>query len=494
MAESETEVQQELSLKSRPPGARYAILGCGSVGREVAKKLKQRDRELFIVDKDESRVRELRSDGYEAYVADIREVETVGGLRIEDLEAVLILSSDPATNEEAVRNISKQSEGTSLTVVVRAVDPVSEGRLDEVGASMVIRPSSVISDAAVRLLDRAESAKSVRKLDELISGAERFGIILHNNPDPDTMAGGLALKRIAENHGVEADLLYSGRITHQENRAMVNLLDIELHRLPDEDRDGFLETYDTTAFVEHSIPGENNPLSEGFHPTIVLDHHEVELDTVDADFVEIRTDAGSVSTILTKYIQDLDLSIDDKLAAALLYGIRVDTNQFKRNTHTSDLTAAAFLNPWANRELLDRLETPPMSPETLDVLGKAIRKRALVGSYLISNVGMTQEKDALSQAADYLLQLEGISTVLVYAITEDTIQVSARNKDFRLNIGDVLKEAFSDIGSAGGHSSMAGAQIPIEVFGDVMETQALLRLVEESMTSKFLAAVGVERS
>lgn len=133
-----------------------------------------------------------------------------------------------------------------------------------------------------------------------------------------------------------------------------------------------------------------------------------------------------------------------------------------------------------------------MSPETLDVLGEAIKNRDIVGSYLFSNVGFTPEKDALAQAADYLLQLEGVSTVLVYAVTDGEVQISARNKDIRLNIGDAMKEAYGEIGSAGGHSQMAGAQIPADVFGTIQNRGVLLRLIEESVTSRFLDAVGVE--
>lgn len=490
MAESEETVKPELALKSRSgKPARYAILGCGSVGREVARKLQSRGKEFYIVDWDEDRVLELREYGYEAFVADITDLDTVPLLDLEDLHAVMVLSSDPVVNEETVRNISRQSTGVSI--IARAVDPVSEGVLEEVGASMVIRPTKVISDAAIRFLERAEASRRAKKLDAVISQAKRFGIILHNNPDPDSLAGGMALKRMAEKHGVEADLLYGGEITHQENRAMVNLLEIPLTRLPNEPEE-FLERYDATAFVEHSIPGENNHLKRGFRPTIVVDHHQVDLDKVDADFVDIRTDVGSVSTMLTKYLQELDLAIDENLAAALLYGIRVDTNWFKRNTHPADMTAATFLNPLSDKDLIDKLESPSMSPETLDVLGEAIKERKIVGSYLFSNVGFTPEKDALPQAADYLLQLEGISTVLVYAVTEEAVQVSARNKDIRLNIGEALKEAFSEIGSAGGHSQMAGAQIPVDVYGSIRDRKVLLRLIEESVTNRFLSEVGVE--
>jgi nanoRNase/pAp phosphatase (c-di-AMP/oligoRNAs hydrolase) len=145
----------------------------------------------------------------------------------------------------------------------------------------------------------------------------------------------------------------------------------------------------------------------------------------------------------------------------------------------------------ADHEVLDQLERPSMSIETLDVLGQAIKNRQVIGSYLLSNVGIIRDRDALPQAADYLLNLEGIFTTIVFGVSDEVIYVSGRSNDIRVNLGAILKKAFGE-GSAGGHSTAAGAQIPLGVFSDIKDRQTLLKLVDEAVVKKFLKAVGVE--
>jgi nanoRNase/pAp phosphatase (c-di-AMP/oligoRNAs hydrolase) len=61
-----------------------------------------------------------------------------------------------------------------------------------------------------------------------------------------------------------------------------------------------------------------------------------------------------------------------------------------------------------------------------------------------------------------------------------------------MNIGEVIQRAFGDIGSAGGHQRMAAAQIPLGIFVGIKDKATLLKLTNEAITRRFLAAVGVE--
>jgi nanoRNase/pAp phosphatase (c-di-AMP/oligoRNAs hydrolase) len=136
--------------------------------------------------------------------------------------------------------------------------------------------------------------------------------------------------------------------------------------------------------------------------------------------------------------------------------------------------------------------SPSLSQETIDVLGKAISNRQLVSGYLFSNVGYVMNRDSLPQAADLLITLEGVNTVLVYGITDTAIVVSARNRDIRLHIGNALAEAFGDIGDAGGHPNMAAATLPLHYFGRVEQKADLLNIAIAPILQKFKTLVGLE--
>jgi len=463
----------------------YAILGCGSVGHAVAEELVERGKDVLIVDRDESRVEALRDQDLNAQVADVRD-EEVAGL-VDDRDVVLIMASDVQANEAAVENIRRRND--DQFVVVRASDPVTSDELTELGADVVINPSSVIADAALRALESGELEYKARQLADVVSATDgRLAIVTHDNPDPDSIAAAAALQAIAGHLGVDADILYFGDIGHQENRAFVNLLDIELTHYDDVD----IDDYETVALVDPAKAGE---VEVDRDVDIFIDHFEFDGD-IEAEFADVRPNVSATSTILTKYIQEFDLSVSQAVATALLYGIRAETLDFRRDTTPADLTAAAYLYPFADHDTLEQVESPNMSPETLDVLAEAITSREVQGSHLVSNAGFISDRDALSQAASQLLNLEGITTTAVFGIVEDTIYLAARSKDIRLNIGRVLSDAFVDIGESAGHSTQASAEIPLGIFTGIETTEdnrnTLLELTEEAVTRKLFDAMGVE--
>ena len=465
----------------------YAVLGCGSVGHIVAEELVAEGKDLLIIDEDEGRVETLRDQDLDARQGDIAEDDVAEV--VADRDVILILSSDVDANVAAIEHI--RSWGNDQFIVARASDPVSGDELTKAGADVVINPSAVIADSALRALETGELEYKARQLAEVIDDTEgRMAIRIHRSPDPDSIASATALKTIAENRDVEADIIYEGEIGHQENRAFVNLLGIELVSANDVDPD----QYDTVALVDHAKAGE--PENES-NVDIIIDHYEHDHEH-NAAFTDIRPNVSSTSTILTKYIQELDLTLDGTVATALLYGIRAETLDFKRDTTPADLTAAAYLYPFADHDTLEQVESPSMSAETLDVLAEAIRSREVEGSHLVSNAGFIRDRDALSQAAQHLLNLEGITTTAVFAIADDVIYLAARSKDIRMDIGKVLEDAFEDIADVAGHSTDASAEIPLGIFTGIEVSEnnreTLLELTEEAVKTKLFEAMGVESS
>ncbi|PSQ08156.1 phosphoesterase [Halobacteriales archaeon QS_6_71_20] len=466
----------------------YAILGCGSVGHAVADELTGEGKDVLILDVDESRVEALRDQDLNARVQDIARPDVAEA--VADRDVILILSSDVDANEEAVKAI--REHGGDQYVVVRASDPVSEDELAALGADVVVNPSTVIADSALRSLESGELEYKARQLSEILRDtAGKLAVLAHDNPDPDSIAAAVALRAIAAEFDVEAEIRYDGEIGHQENRAFVNTLGIDLKARSEGPP---LSEYGALALVDYA---ETDATEVDADVDVYIDHDDPE-EPIDAAFTDIRRNVSSTSTILTKYLQEFDLSPDETVATALLYGIRAETVDFKRDTTPADLTAAAYLHSFADHDTLEDVESPSMSPETLDVLAEAIQNREVQGSHLISNAGFVRDREALSQAAQQLLNLEGITTSAVFGIAEDTITLAARSKDIRINIGNVLRDAYSDVGEAAGHSKQGSAEIPLGLFTGLETTESnrdtLLQLSEEAVRRKLFDAMGVESS
>jgi nanoRNase/pAp phosphatase (c-di-AMP/oligoRNAs hydrolase) len=470
----------------------YAVLGSGGIGLAIAKELESRNKNITLIDNDSAKIETLKEQNLNALLGDIGDAEVLSKLDIGNLESVFIMSSNIEANKKALAYIKKAA--THAHIVARAHNYQQKEEMETAGADLVVLPSNLplkaIASAIVQYIERITSVKLAQELKKLISsvGDGRLAIVVHDNPDPDAISSAMGLKEIANSVGVKAEILYKGKIGHHENKAFINLLDIEL----DQPKEFKASEYKKIAMLECSVPGVNNMLPRNTEINIVIDHHQADIEEVKAEYVDIRPNIGATATIMTKYLQDLEIPIKMELATALLYGIKVDTDDFRRNTDPADFIAAAYLFPLANHDILGRIETPSKSTESIDILGEAIKNRQIKGSYLISNVGTIRDRDTLAQAADYLLTLEGITTTLVFGLGEDTIYISGRSRDDRVNIGNVMKDAFGE-DKAGGHAMLAGAQIPLGVFSGTKDKQTLLKLAEEAVVKRFLSVVGIQK-
>ena len=82
----------------------------------------------------------------------------------------------------------------------------------------------------------------------------------------------------------------------------------------------------------------------------------------------MRPSYGATSTILVEYLRAADVKITQRLATALLYGIKADTLGLERGGTRADLDAFTFLYLLANHNALRRIERPALGEAALDAL------------------------------------------------------------------------------------------------------------------------------
>jgi nanoRNase/pAp phosphatase (c-di-AMP/oligoRNAs hydrolase) len=462
------------------------LLGCDAACREIAAKLKNEDRD-FVVIEEGKKAQELRESGFSVCEGSPVSSTTLKKAGIKDCMIAIILGTDTQKNARILKAVKKLRP--QLSVVVMA--PGEGGKKLDVGdRDALINQERVVAAEAMRRIYEIETRLKFQKLMEIIKRADNgIAIVTQNNPDPDAIASALSLKRIIEEQGAKAEIVYGDEIGHDENKAMINLLGIKMKPASRVN----IRSYSIIALVESSIPGINNPLTRDITPDIIIDHHPVDMRKVKGEYVDIRPEVGATSTLLTQYLLYMGIEIDGDLATALLYGIKSDTNDFTRGATPEDLEAVMFLYPRARRDVLARIESPLISAEAFDVLAEAIKNRKVRGSCLLSNVGFIRDRETLPQAAEYLLNLEGVATALIYGVANEVIHISGRNRDVRINLGDVMQKAFGDIGQAGGHAHAAAAKISLGLFGSVKDKETLLKLAEEAVADRFLKILGVEK-
>ena len=445
---------------------------------------------MVVVDHDMKRVESLAEHGFKAVHGDFGSPEILRRAGIERAETVLVLASDREAVRHALGAINrlKLELGVEPVVVARADDSLEERELKSMGATEVLPGSEILAGFAFTKFLELEAAGKERRLRGLMREVKgKVAAVLHTNPDPDAIASGLAFKRYLSPLGLECDLIYDGHIGHHQNRALVNLLSIQLLRA-EKVRFG-----DYGAHVLLDVSSQANcALPKEIEPVAVIDHHPVAAGEVKARYQDI-TLVGACASLMAGYLACAGIELDKPLATALALGILADTMSFSRGVSEQDLEAFSSLWRRCDPELLGRLQQPPFSPETLSILARAIKACKVKEGYLIANVGEIVDRDALPQAADYLLRREGVMTALVYGVGEDAVHISARTNDIRLHLGNLLREIFGKLGSAGGHAWMAGATIPLRVMGRFADKRELRKAIDWVVGKGFMEAVKPPR-
>ncbi len=469
----------------------YIIFGCGATGNAVVDALNKAGKDILIIDKDESALSSWSKKNLNVIVSDI-ETFNLNSQYCKSASVFAILTGDSKGNLSLAMKIKEKMPDNF--VLVKASSQGEIEALKSSGVDMILQTGNVLSQEILSAFETVEMEHSASTLVNVIkeSNDKEVAIFLQDNPDPDAIASGLTLKRICKFCDVESSIYYGGTISHQKNRALVNLLDINLINIKTkEEVMKAVKSAGKIALIEASIPSKNNILPLEVTPNLIFDHHQIDISSVKGDFVDIQPEIGATATMMTKYIRQLNIKPDVSLATALLYGIRTDTKEFTRNTTLDDFEAAGYLSPLVDTTVMSQLEFPPMRLETLDIIGRAIRNKRIRGSYLVSFVEFISDRDALPQAAEMMLQLEGVYTVLVFGINGDKVQLSARSSDTRVNLGLILQSAFGELNS-GGHATMAAGSINLGILGDANDRTSLLKVTSDAIRKKFFSAVGAE--
>lgn len=321
----------------------------------------------------------------------------------------------------------------------------------------------------------ADRAAELARLLEARRG-ERHIVAMQDFPDPDAISCGMAYREIARRYDIEADLVYDGQISHAENRALVNLLEIPVREYePGMDLAG----YSAAVFVDNqgSTTHLTDLLKAAGVPTLaVVDHHDPD-DVLDPIFSDVRP-LGAAATIFAEYLASGALlrlepgkEHHERLATALMHGLHSETDGFVR-ARAPEYQAAAYLSRFIDADLLEKVLCVQKSRGTLRVIERALHNRTVRNGFSIAGVGYVRwaERDAIPVAADFLLTEENVHSSIVYGLLgeEDGREVvtgSLRTLSSTMQVDQFLREALGeDLRGrpyGGGRSRAGGFEIPL---------------------------------
>jgi nanoRNase/pAp phosphatase (c-di-AMP/oligoRNAs hydrolase) len=370
---------------------------------------------------------------------------------------VILIEDDGRRSLRRIVDAIRDAGGTLVYIIGTAA---TTRRLDELRAHHPdvthLTLAELMGSTLQTELGRSVTRARVQQYQRYFADADRVLILLHNDPDPDAMGSGLALRNLLRRTKATAIIGALQGMTRPENLRMANLLDIHVEPITAAQFSEFdrIATVDVQPHYFGGLLGRVD---------LVIDHHP-EQPGYSAVFKDIRADYGSTCTILTEHLRAVDVNISERTATAMLYAIKSDTLFFARQTNRSDLEAFTYLFPLADAALIRKMEGAEITMERLAYVKLALEGGSHADQVFCAYLGQPAREDFITYVADFFLQLEDTRWTIIGGEVNGNLVVSVRNLGYSRNAGEFVKRWFLDIGSAGGHRAMAKAVVPMARF------------------------------
>jgi nanoRNase/pAp phosphatase (c-di-AMP/oligoRNAs hydrolase) len=302
---------------------------------------------------------------------------------------------------------------------------------------------------------------SPRPSDRFLTGLEPFRCVTfvsHVHPDPDSLAAMMGLAHLVEVRLKKPTrLTRDGLISRAENRAMVELLDIELYPI---DKLDWAESEAVVMVDSQPNTGRHN-LDDDCPLYAVLDHHDTPGDLEGVPFTDIRHDLGATCTLVTQYLREQQVEIPPRLATGLLYAIETEVSGYPREAGPQDEDALLHLYPLANKEIISRIRNARLPQSHFMGMLRALQSSFIYDRLIISWVSELPQPELAAEVVDFLVRFEEVDYAVCAGVFEDKLVLSARAAVEGAKIGDVLRQVVGKLGRAGGHDRRAGGTIPL---------------------------------
>jgi nanoRNase/pAp phosphatase (c-di-AMP/oligoRNAs hydrolase) len=239
-----------------------------------------------------------------------------------------------------------------------------------------------------------------------------------------------------------------------------------------------LHQSEPTALVDTQPGAGNITLPPEPSLAIVIDHHAWREETDTASFADVRPEVGATSTILTEYLQATGIDPVPLLVTALFYGIKTNTMALGRDASPADATAYFYLQPSVDVNALVKIERVQFPTDYFRSFDVTLRAARVYNDIVIADVGLMKYPDLAAEMADHLMRLKRAQWVICIGLYEDDLILSVRTRSQRRAAEKLVLAIVGEDGTAGGHGTMAGAQVPL---GDKDPEQTVHQLSQRGL-------------
>lgn len=298
-------------------------------------------------------------------------------------------------------------------------------------------------------------------------------VLAHDYPDPDALASAYALWYLAQHvFGIQARIVYRGVIGRDENKEMVRVLNIPVHRLRDDD----FERFRSVALVDTQPSFDNNPFPRRRRAAIVVDQHDAG-GKPKADFALVNVAAGATSVLLAREFLTHKIDLPRNVATSLVYGILTDTLNLHRAGQSEAQETYMALLPECDLGMLALIQNPSRPEVFFNTFTRGLLRATIRDRLIVSHLGGVESPEFTSQMADFLLTCRGMEWSFCTGRVGSNLHVSLRAALSSPRVVSILRSVLHRIGQGGGHGHIAGGKLVVRAPLGSKKWDALERLL-----------------
>ena len=309
-----------------------------------------------------------------------------------------------------------------------------------------------------------------KTISEIICDSDNVLIVGHRFSDFDAFGSAVGMQCIAEHFGKQANIVVNVKNTlalplissfvQEKGEGIIISPDEALDRVG---RNTLVVVVDT-----HKQDFTDSPeLLDRTDKVMVIDHHRKSVDYIeDTVMFYHMPNSSSASEMITEIAQYVDAKpvLDKFSALALLAGIVLDTRNFILRAGVRTFEAAAYLRSRG----ASTVDCKKLFSNDMDIFRS---RNAIIDSaetYSDTAISIVRDKVdnirlVTSQAADEMLNIEGVKASFVIYESGDGMNISARS------YGEINVQLIMETLGGGGHQTMSACQIKDAGFDEAAE-------------------------
>ncbi len=285
-----------------------------------------------------------------------------------------------------------------------------------------------------------------------LNGIERVYIMGHIELDLDALGSAIGLVSILEQLGKKAAIIINDKKPELAVKSVLEKMGNKITFLKGSEVTPHNKDLVIVVDTNKQSIVQDPELLTKIPNRMVIDHHSIGEDHLEAKYIFIDSEASSTCQIIVDLLKELAITLPKEINTILLSGIVLDTNNFvvktdEKTYYNAYLLTKAGANPTEVQYLLKQ-----------DIKNYSARQKVITNVKVYHGLAITTgdsnvryRREDLAKIADTLLQFKGIEASFVIGLLdENTVGISARS------MGNYsVQEIMEKMGGGGDHDAAA---------------------------------------